>query len=241
MLSSQKKILQLPVLMYHEIHTEEGGHYSIQLDKMIAQFNHLKNNGFTTISIKEFLDHTNNNKPLPEKIVLITFDDGYKTIATKLYPVLIQLEMKATVFIVPSYTHKKENIGNQYLSINEIKNISGDYIEWGLHSYNHTNFKKLPVKDAVKDIEKCIQWFNLNNISIVPAFAFPYGAYPKFNIVKRRKLFLSLHSLGIQLFLRIGNRMNQLQSRKLVLLQRIDITGDESIEIFDQYLKVGKK
>jgi len=233
--------MQLPVLMYHEIHIEEGAHYSIQVDKMIAQFNHLKNNGFTSISIKEFLDHTNNNKPLPEKPVLITFDDGYKTIATKLYPALVQLNMKATVFIVPSYTHEKENIGNQYLSIDEIKNISGDHIEWGLHSYNHANFKKLSVAAAVKDIEQCIQWFQFNNIAMTPAFAFPYGAYPKFDFFKRRRLFSSLHLLGVQLFLRIGNRMNYLRSKKAILLQRIDITGNESIEIFDGYLQAGKK
>jgi peptidoglycan/xylan/chitin deacetylase (PgdA/CDA1 family) len=241
MASSQQNKLRLPVLMYHEIHIENGGDYSIQFHQLAAQLEYLKDNGFTTISIKDYLNHTNNHTQLPPKPVLITFDDGYKTVATRLYPLLVQLKMKAAVFIVPSFTHKEDGANNKYLSIPEIKKISGDHIEWGLHSYDHFNFKKISVTAAIQDITRCIEWFRLYNIPMVEAFAFPYGGFPKFNILKRKRLFSGLHSLGVQLFLRIGNRMNYRPFKNKVLLQRIDITGTESMDTFGSYLEKGKR
>jgi peptidoglycan/xylan/chitin deacetylase (PgdA/CDA1 family) len=239
-MSTKENTLRLPVLMYHEIHTEKTDHYSIHLDKLIAQFNYLNNNGYTTIFVEELLDYQHNNTPLPSNPVLITFDDGYKTIATKLHPVLLQLKMKATVFLVPTFIHEKENANNRYLSIPEIKKLAEGHIEWGIHSYNHLNFKKITVEEATSDIQQCIHFFTLYDIPMVPAFAFPYGAFPKFNLFKRKRLFSSLQSIGIKLFFRIGNRMNYFTSKD-ILFQRIDITGDETTAIFEEYLKKGKR
>lgn len=233
--------MRLPILMYHDIHEDNNGPYSIHTDKLILQFDYLKNNGFTAISTQQLINFIDNSAPLPPKPVLITFDDGYKTIVTTLYPILLERTMKAVAFIVPSFINESNSANEKYLSIADIKKISGEYIEWGIHSYNHGSFKKQTVLESTEDIKMAIAWFNKNQISFTPSFAFPYGAYPKRSLIKKKHFFFELSVVGMKLFFRIGNRMNYLNKKNSILFQRIDITGDETIKTFEKYLRNGKR
>jgi peptidoglycan/xylan/chitin deacetylase (PgdA/CDA1 family) len=233
---------RLPVLMYHDIHTDKRRTpFSIRYSNLSLQFDHLKKNGFTTLSMLQLLNYIDLGYPLPQKPVLITFDDGYKSIVSGLYHLLQQYKMKAIAFIVPSYISENENPEDRYLSIPDIKNCDADYIEWGIHSYKHGNYKKMTPHQVAADVRLCIEWFQLHGIPFVPALAFPFGAYPKYIWNNRRSFFLALHLAGIKLSFRIGNRLNFSNKMNAVLLERIDITGNETMEIFDKYLNEGKR
>jgi peptidoglycan/xylan/chitin deacetylase (PgdA/CDA1 family) len=237
-----KSLSRLPILLYHDIYDDEiQTPFSIHYHKLSLQFYHLRNNGYTAITTKQLLDFMNFGFPLPEKSVLITFDDGYRSIATHLYPLLQQFDLKATAFIVPSFVQKKEDCANRYLSLSEMREIGEDYIEWGIHSYSHINYKTLTAQQLAFDIHLCNHWFELYKIPFVQALAFPFGAYPKYNFVKRKRFFLALKLSGIKLFFRIGNRINKLTGIDSVLMERIDIVGNETIQLFDGYLREGKR
>ena len=232
----------LPVLMYHDIREDEFFKpNSISLNRLNLQLEYLCNNNYNTISIKQLLDHLYKGIPLPLKPVLITFDDGYKSIATYLYPLLQKHGMKATSFLVPCFVHESNNTINSYLSINEIKNMNGQWIEWGIHSFDHKNFKKLAPNLVREDLENCMGWFKIYNIPFVSALAYPFGAYPKHNLFKRFRFFKALSNAGVLLSFRIGNRMNFLNRKAPCMLQRIEITGNETLSQFSKCLKEGKK
>jgi peptidoglycan/xylan/chitin deacetylase (PgdA/CDA1 family) len=232
----------LPVLCYHDIHEGDGEKdLSIAVNQFNLQLKHLKENGYNTISIKQLLDYWDDRTVLPPKPVLLTFDDGYKSMTTILYPLLQQFKMKATVFILPHYVYDKKNGFVNNLTLEQIKNTSPQWLEWGIHSYDHKNFKKLQPAEVKEDLIKCIDWFNINNIPFVKAFAFPFGAFQKNNLFKRIPFFKAVAAAGIKISFRLGNRINFLGNNKPAMLQRIDIKGNETLAQFEKYLSKGKK
>ena len=95
--------VRLPVLMYH--HLEEGTDGSnsmiVSPETFRAQLTALQEAGYTAVSIEELQAYVE-GAPLPEKPVLITFDDGYLSNYTLAFPILKELNMKATIFAVGS-------------------------------------------------------------------------------------------------------------------------------------------
>lgn len=94
-------VKDIPVLLYHCITEDEvlatSNSLYITKDKFEKDLIYLKENGYTTIFAKDL------DKPLPEKPIVITFDDGYKDNYILGYPLLKKYEMKATIFIL-AYT-----------------------------------------------------------------------------------------------------------------------------------------
>ncbi len=92
---------RVPILLYHHI-TEEAPTDSGSVSKaaFTAQMQAIKEAGYTTVTFDDLRRYAVFGQELPEKPVLITFDDGYLSNYTIAYPILRQLDMKATVFVI---------------------------------------------------------------------------------------------------------------------------------------------
>ncbi len=103
--------IRLPVIMYHGLCTkkEKRGRYMIDPDCFEQDLIYLKNNGFQTILVSELVSHFENNTPLPEKPVLLTFDDGYLNNYTIAFPLLKKYNMKAVISPIAAEADKAEN------------------------------------------------------------------------------------------------------------------------------------
>ncbi len=98
-------VYDLPILMYHDISYKEGD-VSVTPEKFSEHMRALKDNGYTTVNFDEVYAYVMNNAPLPEKSVMITFDDGYLSNYENAYPILKENEMSAVVFAVGVTTGK---------------------------------------------------------------------------------------------------------------------------------------
>lgn len=93
-------------LMYHHLLPERevgrlaGNHIVTTVEAFTEQLDWLKAEGFTTMTPQELIGCLCDEKPFPEKAVLITFDDGYLSNAEYAYPLLKERGMTATVFLV---------------------------------------------------------------------------------------------------------------------------------------------
>ena len=94
------------VLMYHDIKTTEINGFDVSVKDFGQQLDWLVTNKYNTLSIDEFVDCLVQNKPFPEKSVLITFDDGYDGVYNYAAPELHKRGMKAAFFII------KDDIGS---------------------------------------------------------------------------------------------------------------------------------
>ena len=91
---------QVPILMYHNLVQEATAETDLTAAQFEAQIAALAQAGYTAISFEELKAFVYEGAPLPDKPVMITFDDGYLSNYTLAYPILEQYQMKATIFAI---------------------------------------------------------------------------------------------------------------------------------------------
>ena len=99
-LSQDEISTQVPILMYHHLSEDVTNSEMVSPEQFEAQIRALAEAGYTGISFDELQAYVLRSEPLPEKPVVITFDDGYRSNYTLAYPILQKYGMKATIFAI---------------------------------------------------------------------------------------------------------------------------------------------
>ena len=89
----------VPILMYHHLSENPGG-YNIRPESFRRHMELLWENGYETVTFDDLIAFTEKGTPLPEKSVIITFDDGYTSNYEFAFPVLREYGFKATIFTI---------------------------------------------------------------------------------------------------------------------------------------------
>ena len=137
----------IPVLNYHQVEQKNGNPLTLWPDQFEAQMAYLAEEGYTPITIDEMMDALENGAPLPEKPVIITFDDGYADNYEYAYPILKKYGFKATIFLIYDFTNTYPN----YLTwdqINEMK--ESGLIHFESHTMTHANLAELTSVDELR-------------------------------------------------------------------------------------------
>ena len=95
--------VEVPIIMYHFIVENKGEHH-ISPDEFERDLAFLKENGYTTITVSDLTAFVYENKPLPNKPVMLTFDDGYYNNYVHAFPLLQMYESKAVISIIGDHT-----------------------------------------------------------------------------------------------------------------------------------------
>lgn len=191
------KEINVPIIMYHSILKDEtkSGSYVVTPITLEKDLVYLKENGYSTIFVSDLINYVYNDAVLPEKPVIITFDDGLLNNAVYVVPLLKKYDMKAVFLVVGKYTQtfsdsKDKNTSYAYLSWSDICDLQKTgRIEIGNHSYDmhsitstrkgstintneeYTDYRNIFIYDVMKlqdDLKK--------KCNISPEFyAFPYG------------------------------------------------------------------
>ena len=156
----------VPILMYHYIrdYTNQDDQLGIGLSVAPSVFSQqlqdLKKAGYRSISLNDFAA-----KKYDSKSVVITFDDGYEDHYINALPILKELGMTGTFFIVRNF------VGTPgYMSRSQIDELRQSGMEIGGHSVGHKNLANLEYEAAVRDISTSL--LGTDNI-----FCYPSGKY----------------------------------------------------------------
>ena len=164
-----------PILEYHQItdNPEEGFEvYSVPPAEFAAQLDYLQEKGYTTITLQDFMRVLHGKGTLPDKPIILTFDDGYEDNYTEMLPILEAHNMKAVVYVITN------NIGKPgFLTLEQIKDMQNRGIEIGSHTADHLSLKNLD--DAlrryeIRDSKIFLEWSGLKTIY---SFSYPNGDY----------------------------------------------------------------
>lgn len=142
--TSAPQSVSIPVIMYHQIskNGKNVGRYVISREELEKDLIYLQKNGYETVNVADIVSYVEGEKNLPEKCVMLTFDDGYETGFTVLYPLMQKYHMKAVVSVIGSLTELYTENGDHndtysYLDEEEIRLLSeSDEIEIQNHSYD---------------------------------------------------------------------------------------------------------
>ena len=104
-------------LCYHEVRGDVRDYpdpYAVDDGALVAQFSWLRGNGYTPVSLDDIVAARRGGKPLPAKAVLLTFDDGYLSFYTRVYPLLRAFGYPAVLGVVGSWIEKPQDGLIQY-------------------------------------------------------------------------------------------------------------------------------
>lgn len=164
--------LEVPILLYHHIGEAEQARfkrYTVSQADFERQMQLLKAWGYTSISLGDLIAGLVDDAPLPDRPVIITFDDGYQDVFTHALPILKELDYTATVFVIGRQIGIKG-----YLSARNLEELVEQGWQVGNHTYNHHSLRS-PGIDLTLELETARQ--DLEDALGVPVsyFSFPYG------------------------------------------------------------------
>lgn len=124
---------EVPVLCYHRISESAKGDYSVSPATFEAHMKVLADSGFRSVLPDQLYDYLVFNKVLPEKPVIISFDDSRAEHFAVAAPIMEKYGFRGAFFIM-TITYNKKN----YMSTEQIKELAKKGHTIGLHSWDHT-------------------------------------------------------------------------------------------------------
>lgn len=232
----------LPVLLYHKVSENVSNGMTVTIAQLSEQFDFIRSEGYNTITTGELIEQIYNQTPLPEKPILITFDDGYVNNLELAFPLLKKYGLRATVFLPTQYIGNKsswEENADDVMSVQQLNSADPQLIDYALHSHKHFNYKNASAGEIKTDLEKNLQSMNEAGIKYSPVFAYPYGGRPK-DASTLSSMRSVMKELNIKLAFRIGNRINKFPIRDVYEIKRISISGEDSLRTFITKLRKGR-
>lgn len=189
--------VKLPIIMYHSILKDESkqGDYVLSPLELESDMLYLKEHGYTPIMCQDLISYVYSDKELPEKPVILSFDDGCYNNMYYVLPLLSKYNMKAVFAVVGAFCDKAtaENDPNPNYSYMSWKDCKDAYtsgrVEIACHSDNfHTIAKRVGSKrmgnESYDEYRSAFMSDTLSfmdkikaNCEIVPnTYVYPYGA-----------------------------------------------------------------
>ena len=194
--------MKLPVICYHKVGLAEKGDTRPALFIKPFQFKLqmfiIKLLGYKTINIDELLKYLKDEEVSVIKPIFITFDDGYENNYTNAYhDILKKMKFTATICICTGFIGKKDatfekekhikgKIPENYLTEEEIIEMSQNGISFCSHSVNHYYMDELNESDLAKEIIISKKYIEKLLSKKIDFFCYPYGKYNK-NVIEALK------------------------------------------------------
>jgi peptidoglycan/xylan/chitin deacetylase (PgdA/CDA1 family) len=168
----------VPILVYHNFSKKGSDKTAVSQDDFEAQMKYLKQNGYHVVSIDQLLDFINYKEQIPEKSIVITFDDAWRSIFDIALPILIKYGFTATFFIYTDFIG-----GGKAMTWKQIETLSKIGFDIQCQTKTHRNLavpkKNESLKEYFESIEMEISFTKQlikNNQNIDCKYlAYPYG------------------------------------------------------------------
>jgi peptidoglycan/xylan/chitin deacetylase (PgdA/CDA1 family) len=180
---SQQEV-RVPILMYHYV----GDYYSpssndpnnalmgglaVTVENFEKQMNFLFSEGYTSITLANLLSFKQGSFIMPDRPVVLSFDDGYKDFYTNAFPILKKYNFKSEVFIVNNFIDKE-----QYLSKDMIKELlKTGLVSIGSHTLNHTGLTTVSIPEIKNELLQSKQDLEKEFKIVIENFCYPFGYF----------------------------------------------------------------
>lgn len=138
-----------------------------QLKNFVA---YIQNNGFSVLPLSVVVESVQNNTLLPEKTVVITIDDAYKSIYTHAYPIFKDAGFPFTVFL-----SSREVGGKNFLSWSEVSKMAKNGVSFQAHTHTHPKLQQIPIAETIMEITTNVALITKHTGIKPTLFAYPYG------------------------------------------------------------------
>lgn len=183
---------QVPILCYHQVRNwkptdgKVGKDYIVEIQNFKDQVKMLADSGYHSILPDQLYAYLNTGAPLPSKPIMFTFDDTDMDQFTVAAPTLKKYGYKAVYFIMTVSIGKKGKFVD-YMTKEQIKQLSDEGNVIGSHTYDHKNFKKYQGKDWEEQLDKPTKKLEEITGKKMTEFAYPFGLWNAEGIPQLKK------------------------------------------------------
>ncbi len=154
-MATETKTQKIPILMYHSIAehaSEKFRPFTLSPALFAEQIAYLRERGYTPITVSQCIAARQHNarSDLPERPVILTFDDGFADFFAEALPVLSQYHVPATLYVATAYVNgtshwlkRSGESSRRMLTWEQVKDISTSGIDCGAHSHHHLQLDTL--------------------------------------------------------------------------------------------------
>lgn len=173
---------KLVVLLYHDI-AEDGADLpqeaymrdrTVSTGRFREQMRYLVDQGYRPLTMKEYFECRGKGQALPDKSVMITFDDGLRSHYELAYPVLKEFGFSGVFFVVGNRIDQAD-----FLSADELREMEGEGMEIASHGYTHTFLAYLSEEEIAWELSESKRALEGAIGKPVEYFAFPGGHYTR--------------------------------------------------------------
>ena len=173
----------VPILCYHSI-DDSGSLLSVSPALFERQVTYLKDHGYRTLALSELCNTLIQHRPLPEKTVVLTFDDGFRNSHSIVLSTLRRFGFTATVFVTTGYVGKRmawtktEDVPEMEIATwDEIAEMAQGGLDIQAHTVTHPNLRHLTLDQVRQEIEESRDAIESRLNTRVDLFAYPYGEF----------------------------------------------------------------
>ncbi|SHL22504.1 Polysaccharide deacetylase [Pseudonocardia thermophila] len=172
--TTKKRVPTSRILCYHTVGMPKMGVNDVSLKRIEAQLAAAKEAGYTFVPARELADQ-NQAVPVPGDMRLaLTFDDGFRSILTTVAPLLRDLDIPWTAFVVSGFADGRKG-HDDFLTWKEIDQLASDGVTIASHSVTHPNFARLGPREIVEEIEQSRRALRDRLGIETTEFAIPFG------------------------------------------------------------------
>jgi peptidoglycan/xylan/chitin deacetylase (PgdA/CDA1 family) len=223
----------IPILCYHKFGLDDTSSMTTSAPVFEQQMKYLKENGYRVISPGQLLDFLEYRRQIPKKSVLITMDDGYKSVYTLAWPILKKYNFTATLFVYTDYV----GISKKAITWDELGVLKAHGFTIGSHSVAHSDLSKKNPDETEKAFQNRLEKEIFLSKKIIDAklgqdtlfFSFPYGRYNA-DLIKMVK------SAGYKIAVTVDRGSNPFFTNPLALKR--DMILKQDIALFISRLKI---
>ena len=163
---------EVPILMYHYVSELPADADAYRRDLTVPpesfeeQLTYLDDAGYHPISLTDLYLHLTEGYPLPEKPVVLTFDDGYRDAYEVVFPKLLKRGFTGTFFVLATPAHYESDA---YLTWSQMEEMSDAGMDIQAHGRDHVDLRDRPYEFLVYQV-----------LGIQEAIEFHTGHTPRF-------------------------------------------------------------
>jgi biofilm PGA synthesis lipoprotein PgaB len=246
------------ILCYHDVGKIKTA-YSTASDTLESHFSYLRDHGYTPISLDQYIAAGKGTVSLPPNPVLLSFDDGYASFYTEVYPLLKKYNYPAMMAIITSWQegYVNSNFG-PVLNWDQIKEMDKSGLV-AFASHSHDSHRYFPInafgdtgitlesfqylngryesleqyKNRIgTDLRRSQQAFNEHLGHPVKAMVWPFGGYTQFGVEVAQQYGFEAF-LGLEGGFNLPNQLSLTDARRAIIMNNMPVSD------FAKYLQVG--